>query len=106
MLRFWCTHCCFSALTLSAWAVPAPMLFSRRQSNQTQIAFALSGDIWIVERAGGEARRLRIHPAERIPELLADGSQLAFSRQVGGNGTSMSCRQRAAKHPANLRSAD
>jgi len=63
-----------------------PKLFSRLTVNQTHIAFSYAGDIWIVERAGGEARRLTNHPAEEnFPVFSADGSQLAFSRQVGGN---------------------
>lgn len=63
-----------------------PMLFSRLTVNQTHIAFSYAGDIWTVERAGGEARRLTNHPGEEnFPVFSPDGSQLAFSRQVGGN---------------------
>ncbi len=63
-----------------------PMLFSRLTVNQTHIAFSYAGDIWIVERAGGEAHRLTTNPAEEnFPVFSPDGSQLAFSRQVGGN---------------------
>jgi tricorn protease len=65
---------------------PAPLLFSRLTVNQTHIAFSYVGDIWIVDRAGGEARRLTNHPAEEnFPMFSPDGSQLAFSRQTGGN---------------------
>lgn len=65
---------------------PAPLLFSRLTVNQTHIAFSYAGDIWIVDRAGGEARRLTNLPAdENFPVFSPDGSQLAFSRQVGGN---------------------
>lgn len=65
---------------------PAPKLFSRLTVNQTHIAFSYAGDIWIVERAGGDARRLTTHPGEEnFPIFSPDGSQLAFSRQVGGN---------------------
>lgn len=63
-----------------------PVLFSRLTVNQTQIAFSYAGDIWIVGRAGGEARRLTTHPSEEnFPMFSPDGLQLAFSRQVGGN---------------------
>lgn len=63
-----------------------PMLFSRLTVNQSHIAFSYAGDIWIVERAGGEARRLTTQPGEEnFPAFSPDGSQLAFSRQVGGN---------------------
>jgi tricorn protease len=64
----------------------APTLFSRLTVNQTQIAFSYAGDIWAVDRTGGEARRLTNQPAEEnFPVFSPDGSQLAFSRQVGGN---------------------
>ena len=40
----------------------------------------------MVERGGGQARRLTNYPGEEnFPAFSADGSQLAFSRQVGGN---------------------
>jgi tricorn protease len=62
------------------------MLFSRLTVNQTHVAFAYAGDIWIVERSGGDARRLTTSPAEEnFPVFSPDGSQLAFSRQTGGN---------------------
>lgn len=64
----------------------APTLFSRLTVNQTHIAFSYAGDIWVVDRAGGEARRLTNQPVEEnFPMFSPDGSQLAFSRQVGGN---------------------
>jgi tricorn protease len=63
-----------------------PVLFSRLTVNQTQIAFSYAGDIWMVERAGGDARRLTTHASEEnFPMFSPDGLQLAFSRQVGGN---------------------
>src|SRR2546429_2258205 len=63
-----------------------PTLFSRLTVNRTHIAFSYAGDIWIVERSGGEARKLTSHPGEEnFPVFSPDGSQIAFSRQVGGN---------------------
>src|SRR6266446_3493241 len=63
-----------------------PVLFSRLTVNQTHIAFSYAGDIWTVERSGGEARKLTSHPGEEnFPAFSPDGSQIAFSRQVGGN---------------------
>jgi tricorn protease len=45
-----------------------------------------AGDPWSVERDGGDAKRLTTHPAEEsFPVFSPDGSQLAFSRQIGGN---------------------
>ncbi len=50
------------------------------------IAFAHAGNIWIVERAGGVARRLTSAPGESTnPKLSPDGSQVAFSAQYAGN---------------------
>lgn len=63
-----------------------PMLFSRLTVNQTHIAFAYAGDIWMVDRSGGQARRVTSDPnEENFPAFSPDGSQFAFSRQVGGN---------------------
>jgi tricorn protease len=85
-------RCLLAGLVLACTSVlcpaqiPGPMLFSRLTVNQSHIAFSYAGDIWIVERAGGEARRLVTHPGEEnFPVFSPDGSQLAFSRQVGGN---------------------
>ncbi|MEO8434005.1 MAG: S41 family peptidase [Pyrinomonadaceae bacterium] len=78
-------------LTMSAFGfgvaqTTEPLLFSRLTVNQTDIAFSYAGDIWIVPRTGGEARRATTNPAEEnFPSFSPDGSQIAFSRQVGGN---------------------
>lgn len=78
-LLIWASALCLAQST-------GPMLFSRLTINQTHIAFSYAGDIWAVERAGGEARRLTTSPAEEnFPAFSPDGSQLAFSRQTGGN---------------------
>jgi tricorn protease len=63
-----------------------PRLFHQPTVNQTHIAFAYAGDIWIVERGGGQARRLTTDPAaEDYPIFSPDGAQLAFSRVVAGD---------------------
>jgi tricorn protease len=50
------------------------------------IAFAYAGNIWIVERAGGDARRLTSFAGEASnPQLSPDGNAVAFSGQYGGN---------------------
>ena len=65
---------------------PAPALYGRLAVNQTHIVFTYAGDLWSVERGGGEARRITTHPGEEsYPAFSPDGSQLAFSRQIGGN---------------------
>jgi len=51
-----------------------------------QVAFEYGGDLWIVSRSGGQARRLTSTPgAEADPHFSPDGSQIAFSSTVAGN---------------------
>ena len=50
------------------------------------IAFAYAGNIWIVERSGGAARRLTSFAGEAgNPKLSPDGSKVAFNAQYAGN---------------------
>ena len=66
-----------AALALSCSAAFAqehngPRLFRQAAVNQTHIAFSYAGDIWIVERGGGQARRLTDGPGQRrLPYVLA-----------------------------------
>ena len=54
--------------------------------SSTQIAFAYAGDIWVVNRDGGDARRLTSFPGtESNPHFSPDGKQIAFSMQYGAN---------------------
>jgi tricorn protease len=55
--------------------------------SRTHIAFAYAGDIWVVERAGGEARRLTDNPAlEGVPVFSPDGQTIAFARNNPASG--------------------
>ncbi|HSB12055.1 MAG TPA: S41 family peptidase [Blastocatellia bacterium] len=75
----------FGSISIAAQQL-APALIGRLTVNQTHIAFSYAGDIWSVSRAGGEAQRLTTHPGEEsFPVFSPDGSQIAFSRQIGGN---------------------
>ncbi|HEY6784813.1 MAG TPA: hypothetical protein VI159_07665, partial [Gemmatimonadales bacterium] len=48
------------------------------------VAFAYAGDIWVVPRAGGDARRVTSSPAvESDPHFSPDGKWLAFTGQYG-----------------------
>ncbi len=50
------------------------------------IAFAYAGNIWVVDRSGGGARRLTSFAGEASnPKLSPDGSMVAFSAQYAGN---------------------
>ena len=51
----------------------------------THIAFSYAGNIWVVERAGGAARRLTSVGNESSPKLSPDGKWIAFSGEYGGN---------------------
>lgn len=53
----------------------------------THIAFAYAQDLWVVPRAGGDARRLTSSPGqERRPRFSPDGRWIAFTAQYAGNG--------------------
>src|SRR5262245_41639284 len=54
--------------------------------SRDSVAFEYGGDLWIVSRAGGQARRLTSTPnVEADPRFSPDGTQIAFSATVGGN---------------------
>jgi len=51
-----------------------------------KIAFVYAGDIWLVDVAGGVARRLTSHPGlELFPRFSPDGRWIAFTGEYGGN---------------------
>lgn len=67
-------------------AAPAPQLFRTPSLSRTHIAFAHAGDLWIVPREGGEARRLTSGlGVESLPWFSPDGSQVAFTADYDGN---------------------
>src|SRR5262245_62407881 len=64
---------------------PTMMLRSPSVS-ATQIAFAYAQNIWIVPRAGGEARRLTSFQGQAgNPRFSPDGKWIAFSGEYAGN---------------------
>ena len=54
--------------------------------SRDSVAFEYAGDLWIVARSGGTARRLTSTPSFEVdPYFSPDGSQIAFSATVAGN---------------------
>src|SRR5712671_7072931 len=54
--------------------------------SKTQIAFSYGGDLWIVDRIGGEARRLTSDIGIEIDPIFSpDGSWIAFTGEYDGN---------------------
>src|ERR1700688_3233409 len=54
--------------------------------SRDSVAFEYAGDLWIVARTGGDARRLTsTSGAETEPYFSPDGSQIAYTATVAGN---------------------
>src|SRR5436190_13188921 len=54
--------------------------------SRDSVAFEYAGDLWVVGRSGGPARRLTSTQGVEIdPYFSPDGSQIAFSSTVAGN---------------------
>jgi len=54
--------------------------------SKTQIAFSYGGDLWVVDRAGGDARRLTSDAGIEInPVFSPDGTMIAFTGEYDGN---------------------
>jgi tricorn protease len=70
-----------------AAALPAQTRLLRSPSvSARHIVFAYAQNIWVVDRAGGAARRLTSFQGEtQNPKLSPDGALVAFSAEYGGN---------------------
>jgi tricorn protease len=54
--------------------------------SKTQIAFSYGGDLWVVDRSGGEAKRLTSDVGIEIdPVFSPDGTMIAFTGEYDGN---------------------
>lgn len=63
-----------------------PLLFQKPAVSRTHVAFGFAGDLWIVPREGGEAKRLTNGVGlETDPIFSPDGTQLAFTGEYEGN---------------------
>jgi tricorn protease len=64
----------------------APLLLQKPTLSKSHIAFNYAGDLWVVGRDGGEARRLTSGAGlEYGPHFSPDGSQVAFTGEYDGN---------------------
>ena len=72
--------------THAASDAEAPLLLRAPALSRTQICFAYGGDLWLVAREGGEARRLTSGEGEETgPAFSPDGSLIAFTGEYEGN---------------------
>ncbi len=64
----------------------APKMLQHPSVSRTQIAFDYAGEIWVVAREGGEARRVVTGQLRNSrPVFSPDGAQIAFSGIYDGN---------------------
>lgn len=76
---------CFTLAAGNA-AAPATRLVRTPTVSATHIAFVYANNIWIVERAGGMARRLTSFQGQTTnPHFSPDGKWIAFSADYAGN---------------------
>lgn len=65
---------------------PSYDLLRQPTVSATEIAFSYAGDLWVVPRAGGDARRLTTGPGrETRPYFSPDGKWIAFTGDYDGN---------------------
>ena len=70
---------------VTAQAVPTRLLRTPSIS-ATHVAFAYANNIWIVDRKGGDARRLTSFQGQSSnPKISPDGATVAFSADYAGN---------------------
>ena len=64
----------------------APLLLREPALSATSICFTFAEDIWVVPRAGGEARRLTASPGPQTGcRFSPDGARIAYTGTADGN---------------------
>ena len=70
----------------STTSTGSTLLLRKPAISRTQIAFSYGGDLWIVDRNGGDARHLTSDIGiETSPMFSPDGSLIAFTGEYDGN---------------------
>ncbi len=62
-----------------------PLILRSPTLSKSEIAFQYAGDIWVVAREGGNARRLTAGGEESGPIFSPDGTQIVFEGHYNGN---------------------
>jgi tricorn protease len=79
-----CATFLVSGCVAIASAQEAPLLLRNPSVSRTQIVFSYAGNLWIVSRDGGDARRLTTGGHENTPIFSPDGTQIAFTGDYDG----------------------
>jgi tricorn protease len=86
MFRLTLLAASLSLVLASAAGGPGTRLLRTPTVSATHIAFAYANNIWVVERAGGTARRLTSFQGQTTnPHFSPDGKWIAFSGEYAGN---------------------
>ncbi len=71
---------------LAAQSANQYALLRKPTVSKTQIAFSYGGDLWVVDRSGGDAKRLTSDVGIEIdPVFSPDGTMIAFTGEYDGN---------------------
>ncbi len=85
-IRYLLTGFMLLATTSASIAAQGTRLLRRPTVSRDMVAFEYGGDLWVVPRSGGSARRLTSTPsAETDPQFSPDGSYIAYSATIAGN---------------------
>lgn len=77
---------CFIVATVCYAQAQKPLLMREPTLSRTHVVFSYAGDLWVVEREGGEARRLTSGIGdESSPVFSPDGRWVAFTGEYDGN---------------------
>src|SRR5258708_18988611 len=86
LVLLWALSIFLTASALAAQSSNQYALLRKPSVSMTQIAFSYGGDLWIVDRTGGEARRVASEIRIEIdPVFSPDGSMIAFTVEHVGN---------------------